>query len=90
MPEVLVRDDRRCAGILAPAAVRKARRRAEILPRLIVIPHAVVCRGAKYILSCAVRDFQILPWAIGNACGAPLTSYSGLSKYPSGLGCSIS
>jgi hypothetical protein len=48
-------EDQSKSGILAPA-FRKALRRAEILPRLIVIPHAAACRGAKYIPSfCAVR-----------------------------------
>ena len=49
-------EDQTKSGILGPAAVRKAHRRAEILPRLIVIPHAVACGGAKCILSfCAAR-----------------------------------
>lgn len=56
------RDDGRCAvqvahsedqsqsGISTSAAVRKAHRRANILPHLIKIPRAAGCRGAKDIL----------------------------------------
>jgi hypothetical protein len=54
-------EDQSKPGILAPAAVWKAHRRAEILPRPIVIPHAAAGRGAKDIPSfCAVGDRQRL------------------------------
>jgi len=50
-------EDQSKSGILAPTAVQKsAYRRAEILPLLLAIPHALVRRGAKYILSfCGAR-----------------------------------
>jgi hypothetical protein len=43
-------EDQSKSGISTSAAVRKAHRRANILPRLIKIPRAAGCRGAKGIL----------------------------------------